>query len=210
MKDMFFMGIKGVDEPDFNALREAANEKISEAEFSSVSVCSAVAVHEDSGAKGEKGVVVILPDGDKANFYRALGFKEMLRHGTYTVLLNESSLPNCSFKALAGRCSGRSLEVLAEQWRDAASVLKEETGVFVAGLVYETKDGFMLVGNANPTMAGDMFRWQRTAEDLCRRLGTGCPEFYQAELRPASVLPRHRRIGLPEEEKETVAFQGIH
>lgn len=206
---MFFMGIEGLATSNFSALHEAANEKIAEAGFKPESVRSAIAVHENCNTKGEKGVVVLLPDGDKMNFYRALALKDALRHGTYTVLLNESSLPNCSFQALVKHGPGRSLNILAEQWRDAAEFIHEMTGIFVAGLVYEKPEGFCLIGNANPTMAGDMFNWQKAVESLCHNLGTEYPEFYQAELRPAPVLPRHRRIGVVEEEEQE-EYPSIH
>ncbi len=214
MKDMFFMGIKGLAKADFDALHKAANEKISGAGFKPVSVCSAIAIHDDCGMRSEKGVVVSLPDGDKMNFYRALNLKDTLRHGTYTVLLNEISLPNCSFEVLIKRDADveLSLETLAEAWLKKAVESKGITGIFVSGFVYETEEGFWLVGNANPTMAGNMFLWQKAVEGLSFCLGASYPSFYAAELSEASVLPRHRRIGYltGEEEKKPVVHESIH
>lgn len=167
MRKLFFLSVFPLETSKMtekDVIAEAAN-KLNAAGARNYDLFYGEAVHWQNPNKVEQGAVVHIDDDDLA-FRSALELKEWLRHGTYLVVLNESSYPNVTFRT-AVLSRDVSISKTASAWKEYACRLWEEERLFVSAFMFKDTDGEVaIIGNANPDMVVDMDKWQKTAVDI--------------------------------------------
>lgn len=127
------------------------------------------AVYPDAPDGGLDGGVVHVDERELA-FHTAFSLKERLRHGTYALVMNESSLPNVSFQAVVDYNPANKLDVIVNRWQKIARSLHRRERIFVSAFFYERNGNIYICGNANTIMVGNVERWKKVLNDTVRRM----------------------------------------
>lgn len=127
------------------------------------------AVFPEAPEGGEVGGIVYVDEPELA-FHSAFSLKERLRHGTYELVLNESSLPNVTFKVMVDYHPDNTLDIIVKRWQKMAQNLHKTERIFVSAFFYERNGSIYISGNANTIMVGNVEKWKVVLKEIVRRM----------------------------------------
>lgn len=184
MKKLFFLSVpkSGATELNEKEILQIADERVKATGVKEYELLYGEAIHWEDPDIIKRGAVVCV-DGAEPAFRLALELKKWLQHGTYSVVLNETSFPNKSFRSCV-QDSNVEIGVLAKAWQTSALKVFEDFRIFVSVFIFKDFDGqITVIGNANPDMVLDVLQWEFAAMEIVYQHNMESPfKLYEPEF----------------------------